>query len=55
LLAAASEDTESQVLCSDAITNFKTVQSFGYEDMIIDLFIDLNKAAQASVVWNEFK
>ena len=43
MLEAASGNTDAQVLCSDAIANFKTVQSFGHEDMLVDLYVELNK------------
>ena len=26
---------EANLLCGDAITNYKTVQSFGYEDLVV--------------------
>lgn len=47
--AEGSEDMEltdelkmSKLLCSDAITNYKTVASFGNDQLLIDQFKDLN-------------
>ena len=31
-------DKEADLLCGDSIVNYKTVQSFGHEDAIIDMY-----------------
>ena len=33
-----SEEKESDLLCGDTLTNFKTVQSFGNEEQIFKLY-----------------
>jgi len=35
------EQKESQILCSDSIQNYKTVASFGNDDIILKQFGDL--------------
>lgn len=35
---ASDSNKEAQVLCGDAISNYKTVQSFGYEHLLVDLY-----------------
>jgi ABC-type transport system involved in Fe-S cluster assembly fused permease/ATPase subunit len=32
------KDKDANLLCGDAIINYKTVQSFGYEDKIVELY-----------------
>ena len=44
-LSGATADSEKQanLLIGDAINNFKTVQSFGYEELIVNKFISYIK------------
>lgn len=44
----SAEKTESEIMLGDAINNFKTVQSFGHEDMIVGHYQDLLEPARAS-------
>ena len=38
---AEEKDKDAQILCGDAVANFKTVQSFGQEHLVVDLYRDL--------------
>lgn len=42
-LAGATADSEKKanLLIGDAINNFKTVQSFGFENLVIDEYVSL--------------
>jgi ABC-type transport system involved in Fe-S cluster assembly fused permease/ATPase subunit len=44
----SAEKTESEIMLGDSINNFKTVQSFGHEDMIVGHYQDLLEPARAS-------
>jgi hypothetical protein len=37
------DEEEASLLMGDAINNFKTIQSFGYEDLIVQHYKDLLK------------
>lgn len=52
---AEESNKEAQVLCGDAISNFRTVQSFGYEYLMVDLYKDFLKDAHKRSTCNEFK
>lgn len=38
---------EANLLCGDSITNFKTVQSLGNTEMIVQKYVELMKPARA--------
>lgn len=35
---AEESNKEAQILCGDAIANYKTVQSFGHEKEVVELY-----------------
>lgn len=43
----SAEKTESEIMLGDAINNFKTVQSFGHEELIVGYYKDLLEPARA--------
>jgi ABC-type multidrug transport system fused ATPase/permease subunit len=51
---AKSEEVmkEANLLLGDSISNFKTVQSFGHEDIVVGMFRDLMGPAQTSLFWS---
>lgn len=46
---------ESNLLLGDAIGNFKTVQSFGYESLVVEKYEELMKPAQDALFWTSIK
>ena len=50
---AVDASKDAQVLCGDAIANYKTVQSFGHEDRLVKLYEDLLKNEQSKVARQE--
>ena len=38
MLEAEDPDKEAQILCGDAVANYKTVQSFGNDNLVVDLY-----------------
>jgi ATP-binding cassette subfamily B (MDR/TAP) protein 1 len=46
---------EANLLCGDAITNFKTVQSFGHEDLISKKYESYLAPSQAMVIKEQLK
>ena len=46
---------EADMLCSDAIINFKTVQSLGHEELIVSKFIEIIEPVNEVAIWYNFK
>lgn len=46
-----SKEDEANLLMGDAINNFKTVQSFGYEDLIVEEYKELLADSVDEATW----
>lgn len=46
---------EPNLLLGDAIMNFRTVQSFGYEEKIVQQYLDMMKPIDDSNFWQEIQ
>lgn len=46
---------EANLICGDSITNFKTVQSLGNTEMIVDKYVELMKPARAKAFSHQIK
>jgi len=46
---------DADMLCSDAIINFKTVQSLGHEDLIIKKYVEIIDPVNKLAIWHNFK
>ena len=46
---------EPNLLLGDAIMNFRTVQSFGYEEKIVQQYLDMMKPIDDSNYWQEIQ
>ena len=46
---------EADLLCSDAIVNYKTVQSLGHEEVLVQKFKELLDPVNEKAIWHNFK
>lgn len=54
MLEAEDKNKDAQILCGDAVANFRTIQSFGNEDLVVDLYKEFLSDEQARLVKNNF-
>lgn len=49
------KDKDANLLCGDAIANYKTVQSFGHEDLIVEKYKDYLMKARGTSIYDIIK
>jgi ABC-type multidrug transport system fused ATPase/permease subunit len=56
-IASSQNDTEKEadLLCGDSIVNYKTVQAFGHEDLVVEKYADLMAPSYKLAVKGNFK
>lgn len=52
MVESEDKNKDAQTLCGDAVANFRTVQSFGHENLVVDLYKDFLSDERNKLVKN---